>query len=104
MSKYEHRSTQWGKCEKCGTDTYVEVHHVIPRSEGGEDGPTINVCMECHILIHSEAGQFKGWGWFGGKVTWARHADTSKQNLAKGPRARWDRHKQKSTIAENLTD
>lgn len=32
-----------------------EVHHVIPRSRGGVDGPTVDLCPTCHSAIHMVA-------------------------------------------------
>ena len=40
-------------CPVCGrTDLPMENHHVIHRSQGGEDGPTIPLCKQCHADHH----------------------------------------------------
>ena len=42
------------KCEKCGVIKPLEIHHIIPISEGGTDDK-INLqilCKNCHWLIH----------------------------------------------------
>ena len=44
-------------CVFCGRPKNSE-HHVIPRSQGGTDGPTLSVCgmgneSGCHGLLHS---------------------------------------------------
>lgn len=44
-------------CPFCGRP-WAERHHVVPRSAGGEQGPTITVCgfgnsSGCHGLLHS---------------------------------------------------
>lgn len=43
-------------CSFCGRPAY-EDHHVVPRSQGGSDGPTVRVCGRgnadgCHGLLH----------------------------------------------------
>lgn len=40
-----------------GTMARIERHHIVPRSQGGQDGPTITVCgwgnmAHCHKLLH----------------------------------------------------
>ena len=44
---------QGGVCPFCGKPI-DDYHHVIPRSQGGSDGPEnrIGVCKECHKKIH----------------------------------------------------
>lgn len=37
----------------CGSTDCVEGHHVVFRSQGGEDGPTVPLCRRCHDRIHS---------------------------------------------------
>ena len=51
-----------GQCELCGwcgfekddSSAYVEIHHLVPLSEGGEDTPnnTAALCPNCHRAIH----------------------------------------------------
>ena len=45
------------ECPFCGRPT-TNRHHIIPRSQGGKDGPTIDVCgmgnaSGCHGKLHS---------------------------------------------------
>ena len=43
------------RCQHCGAvDTVLELHHVIPVAEGGEDRPSnmIVLCPECHRRAH----------------------------------------------------
>jgi hypothetical protein len=44
-----------GKCEKCGSDNNVELHHKVSIKNGGDnsDGNLIVLCSECHKKIHS---------------------------------------------------
>lgn len=35
--------------------TTIEEHHIVPRFAGGEDGPTVNLCADCHAGIHRQA-------------------------------------------------
>jgi hypothetical protein len=32
----------------------VNNHHVIPQAAGGTDGPTIDICANCHDAVHAE--------------------------------------------------
>ena len=32
-----------------------DLHHVIPQSRGGTEGPTVPLCPNCHAIIHSAA-------------------------------------------------
>jgi hypothetical protein len=41
-----------GRCYICGSYSISEEHHLIPQSRGGEDGPTINLCVEHHKKAH----------------------------------------------------
>lgn len=43
-------------CPICGESHtrpghHAEEHHVVPRSRGGKDGPTIYLCWDCHERI-----------------------------------------------------
>ena len=44
---------QW-KCRKCGYRQNLHVHHIIFRSEMGEDVTwnLITLCSECHETVH----------------------------------------------------
>lgn len=39
-------------CVFCGAVRGVGDHHVVFRSHGGEDGPTVPVCQRCHDKVH----------------------------------------------------
>ena len=41
-------------CALCGSVQYLQVHHVIPRSQGGSDFPEnlITLCSKCHGQAH----------------------------------------------------
>ena len=53
------------KCFFCGYDIIVEIHHIIPKCKGGGDNAhnLINLCPNCHRLIHR--GIFNIEGLFG---------------------------------------
>ncbi len=36
------------RCSFCGTVGRIESHHIVNRSQGGGDGPTIYACDKCH--------------------------------------------------------
>jgi ribosomal protein S27AE len=40
-------------CQACGKERSGQVHHVIPRSEGGSDdfSNLITLCGKCHMLV-----------------------------------------------------
>jgi hypothetical protein len=40
-------------CCYCGKGGVVEMHHVIPRSQGGHAGPQVPLCQSCHTRHHS---------------------------------------------------
>lgn len=40
-------------CAVCCTNRGVGDHHLVWRSHGGEDGPTLPVCPRCHGLVHA---------------------------------------------------
>ena len=47
------------KCYICEQiNASVEVHHIIPQAAGGEKGPTIPLCSNCHSLIHRGSLQY----------------------------------------------
>ena len=51
----QHAMRQGGwRCSKCGKAGRLEVHHIIPISEGGTNDPEnlTPLCRECHINIH----------------------------------------------------
>ena len=41
-------------CDHCGYEGYVELHHIIPVSEGGthDDDNTWLLCDACHRKVH----------------------------------------------------
>lgn len=44
----------WICFEKRGKKNFEE-HHVVPRSYGGENGPTVSLCCDCHTTAHKTA-------------------------------------------------
>ncbi len=59
------------KCERCGSRTKVELHHILPVSMGGTDTPDNHLwlCRCCHVKEHSEHGHWSIWGQNGGRKT-----------------------------------
>ncbi len=45
----------------------VNLHHPIPRSEGGT--LTTPTHKACHVAHHSDGGDFREWGRIGGKLS-----------------------------------
>ncbi|WP_394341817.1 HNH endonuclease [Natrarchaeobius halalkaliphilus] len=43
------------ECQRCGEDTDIEVHHLIPRSAGGPDKAEnlVTLCSKCHSWVHA---------------------------------------------------
>ena len=46
-------------CYVCSTTTSLETHHIIPVSLGGEKGPLIDLCNNCHGMVHKVASSKK---------------------------------------------
>lgn len=47
------------ECRACKRqDGSIEIHHLIPRALGGEDGPTAPLCADCHSKLHRIAARF----------------------------------------------
>jgi 5-methylcytosine-specific restriction endonuclease McrA len=45
-----------GICEKCGHHKKLTRHHIIPKSENGQDNPDniMMLCIECHRREHEK--------------------------------------------------
>ena len=41
-------------CAICDNTKHLQIHHVIPRSQGGRGTPhnLVCLCMKCHALVH----------------------------------------------------
>jgi hypothetical protein len=47
-------------CFVCESSTApTDIHHIIPQSDGGTDGPTVSLCPTCHRAIHTAAKAIK---------------------------------------------
>jgi len=46
-----------GTCAKCKKYTWVEEHHILPKSTFGETGEIIKLCPTCHTDFHQHLGQ-----------------------------------------------
>ena len=44
------RSPQCSLCER--TVQATSRHHLVPREEGGKDGPVVDLCQPCHSSVH----------------------------------------------------
>lgn len=46
---------RYRRCELCGDDRGLEVHHKIPRSLGGSNDKNnlIVLCGKCHAILHN---------------------------------------------------
>ena len=41
-------------CALCGRQvSYVTLHHLVPKQEGGRYGPRVPLCQPCHVTLHS---------------------------------------------------
>lgn len=43
------------RCALCGNDRYLQIHHIVPRSQGGPGNNPANLitlCSDCHALAH----------------------------------------------------
>lgn len=48
------------RCTNCGRTSRLEVHHILPKCEGGDDTHLnlVTLCHECHIKKQNELGTF----------------------------------------------
>ncbi len=74
MNRYDESlmdkpSVETRMCCICGIRRAGNRHHVVPRSRGGQDGPTVTVCGSgnasgCHGLLHAHRAHLRyagGW-------------------------------------------
>lgn len=43
-----------GTCASCGVNADTHEHHLVPRAQGGDDGPTVHLCIPCHASVHGQ--------------------------------------------------
>lgn len=50
------------RCALCDSTQYIQIHHCVPRGEGGTDHEhnLITLCADCHALAHGM--DLRGWG------------------------------------------
>ena len=43
------------RCQSCGNRRNLQVHHILPRSQSGDDTEEnlTTLCSECHDQVHS---------------------------------------------------
>ncbi|NGM16969.1 hypothetical protein GMI70_02925 [Eggerthellaceae bacterium zg-893] len=76
-------SVETPACAFCGRRAQSR-HHVVPRSQGGEGGPTVTVCgagneSGCHGLLHSHRLHLD---WRGGRWVWLATDEPTKEDAA----------------------
>lgn len=51
--KAVYRRDGW-RCALCDSTKYIQIHHIVKRSEGGSNHPhnLITLCADCHALAH----------------------------------------------------
>lgn len=63
------------KCQKCGRDQSLTVHHLVARSAGGETvlGNVATLCKRCHDGWHDEErAAFERWRRLAGPIRFRR--------------------------------
>lgn len=70
-------------CPFCGR-MWTERHHIVPRSAGGAEGPTVTVCGfgnadGCHGLLHSKRLHLD---WRDGRWVWLMTEEPTKEDRA----------------------
>ena len=53
-----------GWCVSCGETHQTEKHHPVRRSQGGANGPVLELCRDCHWEAHNQRLHFRyrdGW-------------------------------------------
>lgn len=55
---------QRGRCLRCGTSPYSEVHHRMPRRIAGHGWENlVGLCMTCHHWVHANPRLAREHGW-----------------------------------------
>jgi len=51
----------YGGCANCETTKHLTTHHIIPRSEGGDNHKSnlICLCRECHDIVENKISNNK---------------------------------------------
>lgn len=70
-----------GACARCGSTESLELHHVVPRCNGGENGETEVLCHRCHVQLHSQAGHYAAWGASGAQAVLAQYGEQGRAFL-----------------------
>ena len=49
--------------QKCKHNKKLQVHHIIPKSQGGSDAPDnlITLCVDCHVAVHANKFKIKSY-------------------------------------------
>ena len=49
------------ECALCGDNRSLQIHHYIPRSQGGKNSPhnLICLCWRCHALAHGHSPYYE---------------------------------------------
>lgn len=44
----------WYMCALCSSGSHLQIHHLVPRGQGGSDFPDnlVTLCSTCHAQIH----------------------------------------------------
>lgn len=64
LTKAERRSIyrrDGYRCALCDSTRYLQIHHHVPRGEGGTNSPhnLITLCSDCHAMAHGI--NLRGW-------------------------------------------
>ena len=43
-------------CQKCKKDGWIEVHHILPKCDYGNNDQTVKLCPNCHTDYHQQLG------------------------------------------------
>ena len=49
-------------CQLCGSHRQLQIHHICPRSKGGDnsEGNLLTLCRDCHTAVHHGKMPLKG--------------------------------------------
>lgn len=52
---YHKIASEQPYCQLCGSTLYLEIHHIVYRSENGsnDERNLIRLCKKCHLMVHS---------------------------------------------------
>ena len=60
-NRKELTEDNWGCCVNCFSTKDLEIHHIVPLANGGNNTPfnTVTLCHDCHLKAHGKLKQIE---------------------------------------------